>query len=448
MLPQDIQIVPDELVKMDFDIPHLGEALLDTPLQDVNYVQDTERINLFADDSVNAWLRKCYKRSLSFLAAGPRHKIFHDPAWTRAAIVTCGGLCPGLNDVIKGLVNTLWYLYGVRHIFGIRYGYAGLNPAYQYEPMRLDPDVVDDIHTRGGTILSSSRGAQDPAEMVRTLDRLNINILFTIGGDGTQRGGHAIAEECRRRKLPISVIGVPKTIDNDLNFMDKTFGFETAVQSAAQILSCAHNEAKGCLNGIGLVKLMGRDSGFTAAYASLANSVANFCLIPEVSFELEGEGGFLPALEQRLAAKHHAVVVVSEGAGQNLLEGDQERDKSGNILHKDIGQFLKGRISAYLKERGIDHSVKYFDPSYEIRSQPANSGDSVFCLHLAQHAVHAAMAGMTDMVVANWNSYYIYMPIAVATAARRKVSPSGQLWQSVLFTTRQDKLMKGQGKTS
>ena len=434
---------------VDFSISRLGKPTIVSAQKDVIFVDDNEHISYFADPLINEEIRKSGKPVPAFLAAGPRRLLYHDAAWCRAAIVTCGGLCPGLNDVIKGLVNTLWYLYGVRNIFGIRYGYAGLNPAYQYEPMRLDPDVVDDIHTRGGTILSSSRGAQDPEEMVRTLDRLNINILFTIGGDGTQRGGHAIAEACRRRNLPVSVIGVPKTIDNDLNFMDKTFGFETAVQSAAQILSCAHNEAKGCLNGIGLVKLMGRDSGFTAAYASLANSVANFCLIPEVPFELEGEGGFLPALEKRLAAKHHAVVVVSEGAGQNLLaDGEQARDKSGNILHKDIGQFLKKRISDYLKERGIDHSVKYFDPSYEIRSLPANSGDSVFCLHLAQHAVHAAMAGMTDMVVANWNSYYIYMPIAVATAARRKVSPAGQLWQSVLFTTRQDTLMKGQGTAS
>ncbi len=430
---------------MDFSISYVGEPTLESPLKDTNFVADNEHICFCADDSVNDVFRSKGQAIPRFVAAGPRKKIFHDPSWTRAAIVTCGGLCPGLNDVIKGLVNTLWYFYGVDNIFGIRYGYQGLVPSYKLTPIVLNPDVVDNIHTAGGTILGSSRGAQDVEEMVRTLDRLNINILFTIGGDGTQRGAHAIAMECKKRGVECSVIGIPKTIDNDLNFMDKTFGFETAVQTAAGILSGAHCEANGCFNGIGLVRLMGRDSGFITAYSCLANSVANFCLIPEVPVVLEGEGGLLKALERRLEKKHHAVVVVAEGAGQSLLASQEKnRDKSGNVLHGDIGLFLKQQISAYFKERGIDFGLKYFDPSYEIRSSPANANDAIFCLHLAQHAVHAAMAGMTDLVVANWHGYYTYVPIAMATSARRKIDPYGQLWQSVLFTTRQSKLMDGQ----
>ena len=300
--------------------------------------------------------------------------------------------------------------------------------------------MVDDIHTTGGTILGSSRGAQDEVEMVKTLERLNINILFTIGGDGTQRGAHAIAKEIQKRKLPISVVGIPKTIDNDLNFMEKTFGFETAVQTAAPIISCAHNEAKGCYNGIGLIKLMGRDSGFIVAYAGLANSLVNFCLIPEVPFTLMGEKGFLPALEKRLSQKHHAVIVVAEGAGQQLFnEAEAVLDKSGNKLHNDIGVFLKEAIVKYFKERNIECGVKYFDPSYNIRSTPANGMDSIFCLHLAQHAVHGAMAGMTDIVVGNWQGYFTYVPIALATMYRRKIDPRGQLWQSVLLANRQDR---------
>lgn len=444
MLPQNINVDLDALPQMDFSIPRLGTPTLTSPLKDAIFVDDSERICFCADAARNQLFLKEHNMMPSFLAAGPRRQIFHDAAWTRVGIVTCGGLCPGLNDVIKGLVNTLWYVYGVDNIFGIKYGYQGLNPAYRLSPMVLNPDVVDDIHSEGGTILGSSRGKQSTEEMVKTLDRLNINILFTIGGDGTQRCAHEIALECKRRRVECSVVGIPKTIDNDLNFMDKTFGFETAVQAAANILSCAHNEAKGAFNGLGLVRLMGRDSGFTAAFASLANSVANFCLIPEVPIRLEGPGGLLQAMETRMLHKQHAVLVVSEGAGQDLVSGQRSKDKSGNLLHEDIGIFLKERIKEHFDKKGLEINIKYFDPSYEIRSLPANSHDSIFCLHLAQHAVHAAMAGMTDLVVGNWQGYFIYVPIAMATISRRKVDPFGQLWQSVLLTTRQAKLMDGQ----
>ncbi|MBR4675586.1 MAG: ATP-dependent 6-phosphofructokinase [Victivallales bacterium] len=440
MLPQNMSMGIEEITDLDFSVKRVGTPTLESTLKDVIFVDDNETVAYCADPAVNAEILAKGKKVPAFLAAGPRRQLYHDASWTRAAIVTCGGICPGLNDVIKALVNTLYYTYGVDNIFGIQYGYSGLIPSYGLKPVILTPDVVDDIHTTGGTILGSSRGAQDEVEMVKTLERLNINILFTIGGDGTQRGAHAIAQEIQKRKLPISVVGIPKTIDNDLNFMEKTFGFETAVQTASPIISCAHNEAKGCYNGIGLIKLMGRDSGFIAAYASLANSLVNFCLIPEVPFTLMGEKGFLPALEKRLSQKHHAVIVVAEGAGQQLFqESEAVLDKSGNKLHNDIGVFLKDSIVKYFKFKNIECGVKYFDPSYNIRSTPANGMDSIFCLHLAQHAVHAAMAGMTDIVVGNWQGYFTYVPIALATMYRRKIDPRGQLWQSVLLANRQDR---------
>ncbi|MBP5640921.1 MAG: ATP-dependent 6-phosphofructokinase [Victivallales bacterium] len=444
MLPQNMKYKLEELVDFNFDVQRVGTPTLQSKITDAIFVDDSERIAYCADPLLNDKLKQEHKAIPAFVAAGPRRMLFHDAPWTRAAIATCGGLCPGLNDVIKALVNTLYYIYGVDNIFGIPYGYMGLNPASGLKPIVLDPDVVDNIHTEGGSILGSSRGEQPVEEMVKTLDRLNINILFTIGGDGTQRGAHALAEEIKKHKLPISVIGVPKTIDNDLNFMDKTFGFETAVEAAVPVISCAHNEAKGCYNGIGLIKLMGRDSGFIAANASLANSLVNFCLIPEVPFELEGPHGLLQALERRLEQKHHAVIVAAEGAGQNLFDSSQiVLDKSGNKLHQDIGTFLKDRISNHLKEKKIDFSLKYIDPSYIIRSMPATGTDSTFCLHLAQNAVHAAMAGMTDIVVGNWQGYFTYVPIELATKDRRKIDPQGQLWQSVLLTTRQNKYLEG-----
>jgi len=421
-----------------FRVDTLGEATVASPLKGVSFVDDSE--NVLYMDNLDAIRERVVREAPlpAFEAAGPRARIFHVPKWSRAGIVSCGGLCPGINDVIRALVNTLWFSYGVESILGFRYGYRGLIPKYGHKPMELDPDIVDQIHENGGSILGSSRGPQDPEEMVRALERLNVNMLFCIGGDGTLRGARKIAECAQARKAPISVIGVPKTIDNDISYMDRTFGFETAVYQAAPVISAAHEEAKGAYNGIGLVKLMGRDSGFIAAAATLANSVVNFCLVPEVPFSLDGPGGFLPALKARLIDKRHAVIVAAEGAGADLFKDlPEQRDASGNVLHPDIGLFLKERISRYLTGEGIEYHIKYFDPSYQIRSVPARGTDAVFCLLLAENAVHAAMAGRTNMVVGQWHNQFTHVPIALATSRRRKIEPHGQLWQSVLAVNRQ-----------
>lgn len=423
----------------DFEVQRVGTPAIPSPLTGVSFVADEVRVSYLSDVHALTALSDAGRAIPGFVAAGPRATIFHDPPWTRAAIVTCGGLCPGINDVVKALVNTLYLGYGVDNIFGIRYGYRGLVPDHGHKPIELDPDAVDMIHLHGGSILGSSRGEQDTDKIVQTLDRLNIGILFTIGGDGTQRGAREIAGALRERDMPVSVVGIPKTIDNDLNFMERTFGFETAVYAAEPVISCAHDEAKGVYNGIGLVRLMGRDSGFIAASATLANSVVNFCLVPEVPFELEGERGFLPALERRLLEKNHAVVVAAEGAGQELFAAESERqDASGNVVHHDIGVYLKDRIKGYLGRRGIEHSVKYFDPSYLVRTVPARGTDAVFCLHLAQHAVHAAMAGMTNVVIGYWQGSFTCVPIELAVRSRRRIDPRSQLWQSVLEVTRQE----------
>lgn len=429
-----------EISKQDFTIERVGEPTLPSPLKHLRFVPDQASVSYFNDTETLDAMKEAGVDFPRFEAAGAREKIVHDPNWIRAAIVTCGGLCPGLNDVIKALVNTLHYNYGVHSIFGIRYGYRGLIPSYGIEPLVLTPDLVDTIHENGGTILGSSRGEQPTEEIVRTLHRRNINILFCIGGDGTLRGARDISECAQKWHLPISVIGVPKTIDNDVGFMDRTFGFETAVYAAAHVISNAHDEASAAYNGIGLVRLMGRDSGFLAAYACLANSVVNFCLIPEMKIELEGPRGLLPAIKNRLGPKDHAVIVVAEGAGQDLFDNDTSgRDASGNKIHQDIGLLLKQKIKDYLLAEGVDHSVKYFDPSYIVRSVPARGTDAVFCLHLAENAVHAAMAGRTNMVVGCWCGKFTHVPIRLATKERRRIVTDGQLWQSVLATTRQQR---------
>jgi len=426
----------------------LGDCKIDSPVKNHKFVEDGERIFGTENASYAKHAEEQLGHHPTFERAGPKAKIFHDPSWTRVAIVTAGGLCPGLNTVIKGLVEILSNDYGVKSIFGIRYGYAGLNPACGYQPIMLNPDVVDTIHEEGGTILGSSRGQQPIDIMVDTLVRMNINVLFCVGGDGSLRCASELAAEVLRRGLKISVVGVPKTIDNDLMFIGRSFGFETSVSAAADVIRSAHVEAKGTPHGIGLVKLMGRDSGFIAAAASMANPVVNFCLVPEVQFELDGENGLLAALERRFAAgKSHAVVVVAEGAGQELLEGAEERDASGNVLKKDIGEYLKRRFAAYFKERGIPSSVKYFDPSYTIRSCPARGTDAIRCYMLASAAVHAAMAGRTDCVVGNLGESYALVPIALATIERQKVYVEGPFWRNVMDATGQEFYYSGVART-
>lgn len=442
MTKEDILENPEQY---DLSIETVGKCTLLSPMSGLKFVDDSKRVSLATNVATIEKFAKAGKPIPSLEAAGPRQMIYHDPSWTRAAIVTCGGLCPGLNNVIKSLVRVLWFDYGVRNIFGIPYGYRGLNPEYGYAPQILDPDIVDNIQEDGGTILGSSRGEQSSEVMVDTLMRLNINMLFCIGGDGTLRGARDIAKEIKRRRQPISVIGIPKTIDNDLNLVDRTFGFETAVLAACNVITSAHCEANGAFNGLGLVKLMGRDSGFIAADASLATTVVNFCLIPEVPFKLEGEGGLFNALENRYAiGKKHAVLVVAEGAGQHLFKGlPQRKDASGNILKYDIGDYLVEKIDEHFKKIGKEINIKYFDPSYMVRSIPAKGTDAIFCYQLAENAVHAAMAGKTNMVVGSMNERFTHVPIDFAVSERRKIKPDSPLWHAVLGSTRQQDYFTG-----
>jgi len=370
--------------------------------------------------------------------AGPRKEIFFSPPETCIAIVTCGGLCPGINDVIRAIVMQAYYTYGVRQILGIQYGYEGLDPAFGHKPIELTPDKVMNITTFGGSILGTSRGKRDVKVMANRLEALGVNILYVIGGDGSQRGAQAIYEEVQQRGNRMAIIGVPKTIDNDIMFMDRSFGYQTAFAMAFHAVASAHTEARGARNGLGLVKLMGRDSGFIACSAALATGEANAVLIPEVPFKLEGENGLFSVIENRIATRGHAVIITAEGAGQDLISDAEElRDASGNKLHADIGLFLKERIAAHFKAKGIDLNLKYIDPSYLIRSVPASPEDRIFCLNLGRHAVHAGMAGKTGMVVARWHQSYVHLPMSLVTRGRRKVNPSGDLWRSVIESTGQ-----------
>jgi 6-phosphofructokinase 1 len=425
---------------MQTSIRSLGECRFVSPLRhiggvEVTFKNDEQRIlyNHHREDN-----HPVPEETLSFEVAGPRERLFFDAPRTTAAIVTCGGLCPGLNDIIRGIVTQCHTRYGVTRIYGFRYGYEGLIQRYGHTPMILRPESVSQIHSFGGSILGASRGPQDIGEMVDVLEEMKIDIFFVVGGDGTLRGAAAIADEIQRRGLRKAVVGIPKTIDNDIMYLDKSFGFETAFAMAVQAVQGTHAEATGSYNGVGILKLMGRDSGFISCYAALAGSNVDFVLIPEVPFELEGSGGLLEALHYRVAKRKSAVIVAAEGAGQHLLGGNKgATDASGNVVYGDIGSFLRDRIAASFKERKIPLSLKYIDPSYLIRSVPANAQDNVYCSQLAQHAVHAAMAGKTSMLVGRWHGAFVHLPLDLVTHGRRKVDPRGELWHAVLESTGQ-----------
>ena len=421
---------------IDFRIDRLGECRLPTPMSAVRFTTDLDRVLYPATlGDLQRWTGADARDAPpSMEAAGPRDRIFFDPAPLACGIVTCGGLCPGLNDVVRSIVISLYHHYGVTTVYGFRFGYEGLVRRLGHTPLALTPDSVNRIHAHGGSILGSSRGPQDPAEMVATLKDLRVGILFAIGGDGTLRGAQAIAEEARRQGLAIAVIGIPKTIDNDVSFVQTTFGFETAVSEARRAISAANAEAEAARHGIGLVKLMGRDSGFIAAYAALVAGHVNVCLIPEVPFALEP---FLDHLQQRLDRRGHAVIVVAEGAGQDLVAASGDRDASGNVKHGDVGVFLRDTINSHFSRIGAPVTIKYIDPSYAIRSVPANAHDAAFCLLLGHAAVHAGMTGRTNMVVGWWNHRFTHVPIGLTVAVRKTIDPDGPLWSAVLAATGQ-----------
>ena len=432
---------------IDTTIPTLGEAKIRTPIQgwrngeeDTYFIADDDRVLV---DVTPSGLEKLCRENQpfpSFEMAGPRSHIYFDPSKLRCAIVTCGGMCPGLNDITRSIVLELYYGYGVRHLYGIKYGLQGFIPSYGHDLIELTPDLVTDIQDRGGSILGSSRGPQAIEDIVDTLDRMNVGILFMVGGDGTLNAASRIADGIAERNLKISVIGIPKTIDNDIHMVSRSFGFDTAVDVATQAIRGAHNEAEGYPNGIGLIKLMGRHSGFIAATATLAQQDVNFVLIPEIPIDLEGSNGLLTKLEERLKQRGHAVVVVAEGALQEYFQEETARDASGNVKLHDVGLFLKDRIKAYFQEKGIDINLKYIDPSYMIRSLQANANDSVFCGFLGRDAVHAGMAGKTRMLVGHWNNHFVHVPMAVSAGKRKQVNPRGKLWSTVLEATGQGSL--------
>jgi 6-phosphofructokinase 1 len=425
------------LTPSDFLVKNLGKSTFSSPVRVNTFIREDDRFLFHISEKD---VKRCIESNSEMITvekAGPREFIYFNPAETRAAIVTCGGLCPGINNVIGSITIELLLQYHIPSVIGYRYGFKGIADN-SIEPVRLNLDSISDISELGGSFLGSSRGPQDIAKMVDRLVEDKINILFVIGGDGSLRGAEALQNQISNRKENIAIVGVPKTIDNDLNFISKSFGFETAYSKAVESIKCAHTESKGYENGIGIVKVMGRHSGAIAASATISSNEVNFCLIPEVGFKMEGEMGLLDELHRRLLKRGHAVIVIAEGAAQDLIGHGNEKDPSGNVKLKDAGMWLRDEINEYFRKIDFPVTTKYIDPSYIIRSIPAIPSDSLFCTILGQYAAHAGMSGRTSCVIGQWNHYFAILPIHLVIQDRKVVNTRGSIWSSVLETTGQN----------
>jgi len=430
------------------EVAHLGAAFPSAGVENkmrfdrTDDERNIEYNQLLEDDDVILYsvVRKgCKKTSTkAFLRAGPRPTNHFEPKTVKAAIVTCGGLCPGLNNVIREITLALRNLYGCTEVYGIRGGYNGFFDS-TLQPIELTPEVVDNIHLKGGTILGSARGGFDLEKILQFLEQTGVNQLYVCGGDGTHRGAHKIATECLRRNLNVAVAGVPKTIDNDIGLIDRSFGFQTAVEAAQAAIQAAKVEAQCNIpRGIGIVKLMGRSSGFIASHAALASADVDLCLVPEVPLVPDGPQGFLPHLRRRVMEKGHAVVVLAEGAGEDVLGQSAEVDAGGNRKLPAVGDWVKKQIETYFSGQGMPATVKYIDPSYMIRSVPANAADSLYCSVLGQNAVHGAMAGYTAFSVGLVNNRMVWIPMPILTDnSPRVMAPHGRTWERVLSATHQ-----------
>ncbi|XP_042396037.1 ATP-dependent 6-phosphofructokinase 5, chloroplastic-like [Zingiber officinale] len=367
--------------------------------------------------------------------AGPRKEIYYEPVEVKAAIVTCGGLCPGLNDVIRQIVLTL-EKYGVKNIVGIQYGFRGFCDQSLRE-LPLSHQVVQNINLAGGSLLGVSRGGPSVSAIVDSIKAKAIDMVFVLGGNGTHAGAYAIHNECRKRKMKVTIIGVPKTIDNDIQLMDKTFGFDTAVEEAQRAINSAYIEAHSAYHGIGIVKLMGRSCGFIAMHASLSSGQIDICLIPEVPFKLEGPNGVLQHLEHLIRTNGSAVICVAEGAGQEFLSKSNATDASGNAMLGDIGVYMQQQIKMHFKNIGLPADIKYIDPTYMVRACRANASDAILCTLLGQNAVHGAFAGFSGITTGVCNTHHVYLPIPEVIRFPKSVNPNSRMWHRCLTSTGQ-----------
>ena len=389
----------------------------------------------------------------AFLEAGPRRMLFHEPQSVRAVVVTSGGLAPGLNCVVHGIVTRHWNTYGVNAarrggIFGIYDGFVGLyNKPLDKTPASLRPEITEPWLDRGGSMLGARRFHEQElgelADQITANLALNdINILYVIGGDGSLKVAHEIAQRAKARN--ISVVGIPKTMDNDVLWVWQSFGFNTAVQKAAEVVNTMHAEAESTRR-VGLIELFGAESGFVAANATLASGHVDLVLVPEIFLALCPQqceallDRFIEYLSQTVRSKEraHAIVVLAEGVGELFKQRQVKlggQPVSGKNFAGELRDFLQGGLKDPLG-RVVDVFVN--QPRHNIRAVPANAYDQIYCARLGALAVDNALAGYTDVMVSQWLTEYVLVPLELVALGKKSIPPGGMFWKQVVSSTGQ-----------
>lgn len=384
----------------------------------------------------------------SFPEAGPRKELCFDPHRVKAAVVTTGGLAPGLNSVVHSIVDRHFNTYELNEtlggaVYGIYDGFRGLRDCAS-NSTTLNPKVTLDWLRQGGSNLGSIR-FRDPQgekhlvdEIAKSITQMAIDILYVIGGDGSQLIAHKVAQAVPS----ISVLGVPKTMDNDVLWVRESFGFDTTVEQATHAINALHFEAQSTRR-VGLLQFFGAESGFVAANAALASGQVDLVLIPEAFNNLSDEQlqhywkmllGHLDDRVKRQAHMPHAIVVVAEGVETALVQ-----QKSRKLGRKgDFLELLKQDIAGKVRDRrGRCLEIFVNEPRHYIRSGAANAHDQIFCERLGALAVDNGLAGYTNCMVSHWLTEYVLVPLELVVQGQKSIQTSGMFWRQVETSTGQ-----------
>jgi phosphofructokinase-like protein len=339
----------------------------------------------------------------------------------RVGVLTGGGDCPGLNAVIRAVVRKGVGVHGYDFI-GYRDGWKG---PLEGLTMPLGVPEVRGILPRGGTILGSSR--TNPFKIEGGVDRIKQNLaeqgvdaLIAIGGEDT------LGVATKLHELGVHVVGVPKTIDNDLNATDYTFGFDTAVNIAMEAIDRLHTTAESHHRAL-IVEVMGRHAGWIALHAGLAGG-ANVILIPEQPFSIEKVCDYV---ESRFQSHYAPILVVAEGAvpieGQQAL-GSRGVDAFGHARLGGIGEWLAGQIETRTGKEARTTVLGHIQ-----RGGTPTAFDRVLATRFGLHAVDAVAAGDWGQMVALRGTDIVRVPLAEATAVLKTVSPEFYSESEVFF---------------
>lgn len=441
------------------------------------------------------------KEKLSLPEAGPREKLYFPQKRQRplnVGIVVSGGIAPGINSVIDGIVQR-HKLYSIEHRYDIEivgfndgfYSFFNKNKITLYKKINNQIKVNEntaEFANDGGSFLKTSRYEEITGNDIELMNELvdkiyneDIDILYIIGGDGSMRAANAIWEHAQLKtffnkyRYKLSVIGVPKTMDNDILWIWQTFGFLSAVEKAREVIEQISVEIKSNPR-IGIVQLFGSDSGFVVSHAVLASKsgVCDLALIPEYKFKLSDVGDFL--VEKFIKKRDEsfipkALIVMSETAIPDdakdfvkyaQLSTDEEKalfaylesegfshqiHERNDYLRSAGLKIVKAGLEEYFKRKKDKHNedliawdrIRFFtnEPRHVLRAIRPSCSDVIFAQRIGTLAVDNALAGYTNFMISQWLTEYVLVPLPLVILGKKRIPTTGIFWKSVLAKTNQ-----------